>query len=174
MNISVILLQSLDGYIAKSETDNLSWSSRKDKIFLFEKIREIGTVMMGRKTYEQIPKQKLEGIDTYIFSRCSKFKEKCKSDNSNTYILNCSVSAGCSNLERNGVNQVAVIGGSEIVSQFFGESRVDELYLTIAPFLFGGGLKSLTFKTPKQIKLSLLESKLLSKDEILLHYSVKK
>lgn len=169
MNITIMFLQSLDGYIAKSSTDNLSWGSKEDKQFLWNKVNEIGTIVVGRKTYDKLPKHMLKGIETYVLSRNKQISENHILNESKIHVLNCSVTELYSYLEKQKKSAV-VIGGQETISQFLKENLVDELFITVAPILFGQGIKAFTSENNQHIQLKLSSIKTISNDEILLHY----
>jgi len=74
-------------------------------------------------------------------------------------------------LESKGINSAVVIGGSQIMSQFLKSNYVDEIYLTIAPYVFPKGISIFDDSLP-EIQLSLLEVSKISQNEILIHYKV--
>jgi dihydrofolate reductase len=76
-------------------------------------------------------------------------------------------------LDDEGVTEVAIIGGSQINSSFLQENLVDEIYLTIAPMLFGRGL-SFAAEYDLDMKLQLIDEEKLSDNVVLLHYEVVK
>ena len=76
-------------------------------------------------------------------------------------------------LEKHGFKKILVGGGGKINSSFMKEGLVDEIIIQIEPLIFGKGIK-LFADEDFEAKLKLLETKMLSKNEIQLHYKVKK
>jgi len=75
-----------------------------------------------------------------------------------------------------GINKLAVLGGSTLVSSLLAINAIDEIWLTVCPFIFGGA-KTLTpvaglgWLQSEAIELSLLEVKQIGQ-EVFLHYVV--
>jgi dihydrofolate reductase len=75
-------------------------------------------------------------------------------------------------LEKEGAHGLAVVGGASIYGQFMAAGVVDELYISVAPLVFGKGVP--LFDTVLETKLQLLECTNLDPDTMLLHYRVVK
>src|SRR3989339_127817 len=160
MRIVLIAAISVDGKIAeKKEQSSLDWTSREDVQFFIRKTKELGTVVMGRKTFEtighalrdrrtivmthHIPEQTVPGVEW----------------------TNESLSTLVHRLEKEGVASLAVIGGSTVYSEFLNAGLIQELYLTVEPILFGSGVP-LASETGR-IHLELLETELLGSGSVL-------
>ena len=80
-------------------------------------------------------------------------------------------------LKELGINKLAVLGGSTLVSSLLAINAIDEIWLTVCPFIFGG-TKTLTpvgglgWLQSEAIELNLLEVKQIGQ-EVFLHYAVK-
>ena len=68
---------------------------------------------------------------------------------------------------------VLICGGGKLNSSFMKEKLIDEIYLDIEPVFLGTGIKLFT-DAEFETKLKLIDVKRLSKDEVQLHYKVKK
>lgn len=70
-----------------------------------------------------------------------------------------------------GVQRLAVLGGGVLVGSLLAEGWVDELRLTICPFLFGGKAAPMAAALPAGVKLELLNCEAMA-SEVFLHYRV--
>ena len=59
-------------------------------------------------------------------------------------------------LEKEGVKDVAICGGSTIYTMFLKSGLVNKIYLTIEPVIFGSGIK--LFNEPVEQKFKLIKS----------------
>ncbi|MFH1584509.1 MAG: dihydrofolate reductase family protein, partial [Patescibacteria group bacterium] len=75
-----------------------------------------------------------------------------------------------SELEKRGYEQVAVIGGSSVYTQFLQAGAVDTLYLTYEPVLLGKGIKLLN--EGMELRLKLVSQQKLGEGRMLLEYNV--
>nr|AIA16663.1 RibD C-terminal domain protein [uncultured bacterium] len=169
MKITLIILQSLDGIIARQQGDDLSWGTAEDKNFFRSKTREIGTMIMGSSTYKQMPPPAFSDRCSLVFT--SKPEEFPKQEQ--IHFFQGTPAEGVKYLESLGKTTAALIGGGTINNEFLEAGLVDELYITIAPRIFGTGVKGLGEKQ-LAVKLELLDFEKISKDELLLHYRVRK
>ena len=120
MKVIAIWTQSLDGFIAKSSDDDLSWGSKADKQWFAQVTRDIGVVVMGRKTAELIGKP-LPGRLNVVMSR--------KTGGPREVLRRLSK-----------YRRVAICGGASIYTAFLREKLVDEIWLTVQPVVFGQGI----------------------------------
>src|SRR3990167_2130418 len=124
MKVIAIWTQTIDGYIAKSSDDDLAWGAKADKQWFSKVTREMGVVVMGRKTAELIGRP-LPGRLNLVMSR--------KTGKSPRQILE--------DLENKGFKQVAICGGASIYTLWLRERLVDEVWVSIQPVIFEGGIK---------------------------------
>ncbi len=81
-------------------------------------------------------------------------------------------------LQQLGINKLAILGGGKLIASLFEENLIDELWLTVCPFIFGGQnaptpVAGKGFLQSQAIKLKLLEVRQIQQ-EVFLHYSVNK
>lgn len=158
---------TVNGMIAR-EDNSVSWSDLEWKSFS-SKINEIGNLIIGRRTYEV-----MKNGDEF-----SKFKKVKIIVVTNSKISDKNVSVAESPkhalkiLGKEGFKEALVAGGGKINSSFMKEGLVDEIYLDVEPLIFGKGIK-LFADEDFEAKLELMETKMFSKNEIQLHYRVKK
>lgn len=168
-------MQSLDSFIAKNLNDNLSWGSKEDKLFFKEKTKKIGTMILGSKTFESMPIRAFDQREAYVMTSNSSRYQK-ESLPSNINFFKGSPKELIQKLENIGKKEAVVIGGGSIYQSFLQTGLVNELWITIAPKLFGGGISSFNqFKNSENIydiDLELLDFTKLSKNEIILKYRI--
>ncbi|MBI4437549.1 dihydrofolate reductase [Candidatus Uhrbacteria bacterium] len=163
MRVVLIAAISADGKIAQSPLQSsLAWTSKEDTAFFVEKTKEAGVVIMGRRTFETIGRP-LKGRRLIVLSETPGAVEGVE-------YVNASPRDVIERLEREGVTQVVVGGGSSVYSQFLHAGLVTDVYLTVEPILFGGGVHLAEGFDP--IQLSLVEVTKLNAQTVLLHYQV--
>jgi 5-amino-6-(5-phosphoribosylamino)uracil reductase len=84
-------------------------------------------------------------------------------------------------LGRSGITKLALLGGGQLVGNFFIAGLVDELWLTVCPLVLGGATAPTPVQVPVQVpgwreanapRLTLIELTAVA-DEVFLHYQVK-
>lgn len=172
MLVTLIAAISADGKIAQSPgQSSLDWTSKEDTQFFVSKTKEIGTVVMGRKTFETIGKP-LKDRRTIVMSGTERVSPPSQGGVGGGGTVEWTVDSPAdllARLEREGVRQVALCGGAAIYDAFLALDLVDELFLTVEPVLFGDGVP--LFHQAKRMDLELVETRLLGRG-ILLHFVV--
>lgn len=162
MIVTLIAAVSADGKIAQNAgQSSLDWTSKEDTQFFVSKTKEIGTVVMGRKTFETIGKP-LKDRRTIVMSSAVGMDDVEWTSESPADLV--------ARLEREGVTRIALCGGAAIYDAFLSAGLVDELFLTVEPVLFGGGVP--LFANGTRINLKLLDTTKLGESAVLLHYHV--
>ncbi|SCA58687.1 Uncharacterized protein YwjB [Chlamydiales bacterium SCGC AB-751-O23] len=175
---------SLDGFIAR-ENGELDWLPGADgeldqsgedcgyKLFF----DSIDTVLMGRKTYEQIlsfgGEYPYKSKQSFVFSRDSSLSSFEK----NITFINEDLELFTKELKASPGKNIWLNGGAELLSSFFGKKLVDELMLFVVPVTIGRGI-SLFSQASIENKFELVASqsysKGFSKGMVKLHYLLKK
>ena len=177
MNIILIAAVSADGKIAQHEGQtSLDWTCKEDTQFFVSKTKEVGVVIMGRKTFETIGKP-LKGRRMIVMSRGSEvaagFSLRKNSEGREMGTIeftNDSPKELLFRLTQEGCESVVIAGGASIYSAFLKDGLVDELFLTVEPVLFGSGVP-LGFEFDR-VNLRLLEVTRLGDQAVLLHYRI--
>jgi dihydrofolate reductase len=170
MNCFLIAALTTDGFIGrKSDDRSFNWTSTADKEFYVDQIKSADVIVMGSKTFETFRKHPRDSRWEVYTKYPQKFVNKkpeiiqaSGTDESPKELLD--------RLEKEGVNNVVIAGGSSIYTMFMQAGVVDKLYLTVEPILFGDGVK--LFNQDLDIKLKLESTKQLSEQTILLEYLV--
>lgn len=132
------MLQSLDGFIAHDSKDKLEWGSKEDKKNFQNLGSQIGVLIMGRTTYDSLPKFLKEDKIILVFTS----KPEEVSDGNQILGFSGDVRSGIQLLEEKGIKHAALVGGGNLNGQFLEAGLIDELYLTIAPIMFGKGIRT--------------------------------
>ena len=162
------MAMSVNGYIAK-EDDDTSFISKEEWNSYSKEVRGAGNLIIGHRTYDILTKQpefrEFKDVKIVVVS-----KKKFKTWSKNHLIAKSPLEA--LNLLKE-FKRVIVAGGGELNTSFIKENLIDEIYLDVEPVIFGRGIK-LFDDGDFEKKLKLLWLKKISKDEIQLHYKVKK
>lgn len=166
MKVTLIAAVSANGQIAeKTDQSSLDWTSKEDTKFFIEKTKEAGTVVMGRKTFATINKP-LKGRRVIVLTR-DPSKETPMPGVEFTHL---EPTALVRQLESEGVAELALAGGASVYGQFLQAGLVTDVYLTIEPILFGGGVP--LAQGFDRVPLKLESVKQLNSQAVVLHYIV--
>lgn len=170
MKTILIAATTLNNKIAKHAGHNVDWTSKKDKEFFRSEVKKAGAAIFGSTTYETMGKT-MPGVLNVIMTRDpSKYASKVKSGS--VEFTSASAQEILAQLAGKGYNQVVLGGGSLIYSLFLEQGLVNEIYLTIAPKIFGSGVNLFKEMKIDELDLELLEVSKLGTGEILLKYKV--
>ena len=167
MPVKVILMmaQSADGIIARHQHHFPNWTCSADKR-LFKKVTQrAGAVIMGSKTYAAIGKP-LPQRQNIVYTRHPERFEP----HEGVLFTALAPKLLLEKLAAEGFEEVALAGGSQINSLFAAQGLIDELLLTISPLVFGQGLT--LFAGPLDLKLRLLETRMLDEHTVHLRYRI--
>ncbi len=161
---------SIDGYIAKPN-DNLDFlqivEQAGEDYGYADFIKEIDTVIMGRKTYDWVMKQVPEfphaDKTSHIITRTQ------KPSVGKTHFYTGSIKALVQKLKSETGKDIFVDGGAEVVNELLKDELIDEIYLSIIPVLLGRGTRLFKDGLPEQ-KMTLISSKQFEKGLVQLHY----
>ena len=157
---------SADGFIA-TKNGNSDWVSDVDTKLFEAKIKEIGCIVMGRKTFDQYHGE------LYPFKRVLNLvvtSDTSGRQEEETFFVN-SPHEAINVAEQKGFKEILLIGGGTINGSFIEGGLVDEVFLDVHPLIIGEGI-NLFGGYKGKLDLKLLESKNLGKGQILLHYKV--
>ncbi len=164
MKFFFIMVASANGKISRSEESPIDWNSKSDLKWFKEITMEIGTVVMGRKTFEMIGHPLSERINVVMSNSILSQKDD------DLLIVGGGPKAVVKMLENINVKNVAVIGGRSVFTSFMKEGLVDEMYVTYEP-IFIDGIDM--FDLNEDVKLKNLEIKGLESGAFVVHYAVK-
>jgi dihydrofolate reductase len=170
MKIILIAAITIDGKIAKYSGHTVDWTSKKDKQFFRDETKKAGVVIFGSTTYRAIGRpmpQRLNIIMTRNPNRFSDEEEKGLIE-----FTNESPHAIIARLTTQGYETAVIGGGSEIYSLFLKSRLINEIYLTIAPRIFGQGVNLFSEIDLDDLTLELFDVSRLGAGEVLLKYHI--
>jgi dihydrofolate reductase len=165
MKVILLMAVTADGMIARDSSQLVDWTGKADKKYFVEITRKAGVMIMGSKTFDTIGKV-LPGRKNIVMTR----NKTRKSNNENLIFTSKSPNEIITDLQAQGFESVALIGGSIINTLFLNENLVDEVHLTMVPRIFGKGLA--LFDKPLDKQLALMDVNKLGEDNVLLRYKV--
>jgi len=135
--VILFIASSLDSYIARP-SGNVDWLFTDQDYGYSEFYAGIDTVVMGRKTYEQVltfGEYPYKGKKSYVFTR----HPSCQSDNNAEFIAT-DVKNFVDDLRQVDGKNIWLVGGSLLIHDFISKNLVDELILSIHPIVLGEGI----------------------------------
>lgn len=161
IKIFIIAAQSVDGFIAKDDNHPVYWTSDAEKKRYMEVMKEADAVVMGSKAYEALHRP-LQDKRIIVYSRDKHF-EGTEATKENPHDL-------VSRLESEGVQTLAIAGGSQIFTMFLKAELVQKIYLSVEPLIFCGGLS--LFSEVCNTHLELADTPRSESGSVLLEYNV--
>lgn len=132
MQTSIFAVVTSDGYIAKSTSDDLSWTSDEDKARFTQSLKSYNHRIMGKNTYLQSEKS---------FITNGLIKRLVLSSQPMTCLIEGASQTSeplgkiLKDLRNSGVNKVAILGGNKVYEEAL--RFVSDVYLTVEPVRFG-------------------------------------
>ena len=174
--VVLYIAASLDGYIARPD-GSVDWldeiaqppdGSQEDYGYA-EFIAGIGTVLMGRVTYEQVlsfgvahPYPHTAG---YVFSRTRAGQR----DENVEFVDGAALPQFIARLKATSDKHIWLIGGGLLIQEFLRHDLIDRIIVTVMPVILGEGIPLFPPPTP-QIGLELVETLSLSNGIVQLTY----
>jgi dihydrofolate reductase len=163
------MVQSINGKVRLIINKNQPWSSQEDKKHFSKVTKEIGVVIMGRKTFEEIGKPLDKRKNIVLTGEPEKYQKLEKTYQGSLFFTDEKPESLLNRLENEGYQTVALIGGPTINALFLEKNLIDEIYLTIEPVIIEGDLSLFSYvQGTYQFKLNEVIN--LNNDAILLKY----
>lgn len=165
MKVFILAAITTDGFIARNSDHMADWTEKEDKQLYVKLTKEAGVMVMGSRTFDTIGRA-LPGRKTILYtSKPEKYHglEGVETTNESPREL-------IERLEKEGYESIAICGGTQIYTLFIEANVVTDLYLTIAPVLFGTGINLFHSTLDKSLLLRSLER--LGEHSIAAHYVV--
>jgi dihydrofolate reductase len=166
----VFIAMSLDGYIA-APNDDLSFlsivSQEGEDYGYLNFMKDIDTVIVGRKTYDWVMKQVPEfphaDKKTFVITRTE------KEPSGNIQFYSGSLKELLQHLKAEPGKHIFCDGGADVINALLQDNLVDEWILSIIPVLLGKGVRLFGDGRPWQ-ELQLMSSRSFEKGLVQLHY----
>ena len=155
--VVVYIATSLDGFIARPD-DDISWldpfSAGSEDYGYGDFIRNMGTAVMGARTYEQSlihPDRLLTGLKNYILTS----RSLPPAPGTRTELWHGPLSRLIGEIRRESEKDIFIVGGGQVISRFLDEGLVDEIHLFIVPVILREGIPLYT-GLRREIALNLI------------------
>lgn len=160
---------SIDGRIAKNESSGAGWTSGEDWNFFQKSLNKADAVIAGRNTYN-VAKNRLKLRNTIaLTSKVNSLKIKDR-----TVFLNPQKFNLKKFLQNENYKRVAIVGGAKVYDFCLRNKMLDELFVTIEPYVFTSGVPMFAGDNFKKYNFILESVKKLNKrGAILLKYRIK-
>lgn len=141
--IILYIAMSLDGYIA-DETGSVEWLSSPELVEedsnYEDFIEGIGTVILGRKTYDQI-KEDLSP-DNYPYSQQESYvlTHRPEEDQEKISFTDETAVDLASRLKKEEGKDIWIVGGASIIQPLLEKNLIDQYQICILPLILGKGL----------------------------------
>lgn len=173
MKVTLIAAQSLDGFITRHDQPGSAFTSEADKQHFPKSLRDFDCQIMGAETFRVWQRTSDEPIHPkrpqWVLTRHpGAFADAAQpgwlefTDDAPEPLL--------AKLEARGLQNCALLGGGKTHQLFLSAKRVDEIWLTVEPLLFGRGTSLVAGTIDTQLRLLSCEK--LSESTLLLKYSV--
>lgn len=134
---------SVDGFIAR-EDGSIDWlneyeNNTKTDYGYSEFYASIGTVLMGRKTYEQVlgfGKWPYGDKKVYVFTR----QKKPLKREENVEFISGNIEEFVRNLKKEAEQDLWLVGGSQLIKEFLKENLIQDFIIFIVPVVLGSGI----------------------------------
>lgn len=162
-NVILYIAVSLDGYIADSN-GSVNWIKGQDESVEPEDtfspfFDSIDTVVMGKRTYDQIVTELSPDQWPYIGATTFVITHDDKSiDAEHIHFRNTSVCRLVDELKELPGKNIWICGGAQIANQLIGTDMIDTYHIAVIPVILGGGIK-LFDTTEQRIDLTLARTK---------------
>jgi dihydrofolate reductase len=157
---------SIDGRIAKDEKSGTNWTSSEDWKFFQKSLSKMDAVIAGTNTYKVVGTRLNKRNTIILTSKVSKVKIF-----GSVAFLNPKKDSLKKFIKHKKYKSVGIVGGSHVYNFCLESKMLDELFVTVEPYVFGSGVPMFSGTKFKKHKF-ILESvkKLNKKGTILLRY----
>lgn len=173
--VKLYIATSLDGFIAR-EDGSIDWlteyeNNPESDYGYSEFYSSIGTVLMGRKTYEQVlgfGNWPYKEKRSYVFTR----QKESLHRESNVEFVSGNIREFVHKLKENAEEDIWLVGGSQLIKVFLEENLVQDLIIFIVPIILGSGIP-LFDHIGKEIKFQTLRVEKYENGLVRMEYEVK-
>jgi dihydrofolate reductase len=176
--VVLFIAASLDGFIARSDggidwLEGLPNPDNSDHGY-GEFLEGIGSILMGRKTYEAIMGFGMDwpyaGIKTFVVSQQQAFGINSPDTQ---LVRGEEVPRLISQLKASSSKDIWLVGGGELATWFLNQDLLDQIILTLIPVVLGAGIP-LFAPAPRESTWDLKKAKPYSSGAVALYYDIKR
>lgn len=168
MHLILLAALSLDGKLARTPHQFVNWSSKEDKRLFMRASKRAGVLIIGHNTWETLPAP-LPGRLHIVLTRNPTAQQPIPGVVEFTSAPPPEIVA---DLTGRGYQEAIIGGGGTVNAMFLEHDLIDELWLTIEPLIFGGGI-DLFAGHPFERRARLIHHELLNPHTLHLRYSLR-
>lgn len=139
MKVVLVFVSTLDGKITKwGDSFIRAWSSREDQDYFTNLWNTCKLIVMGSNTFNAEPVKPSPNRHIVVTTRNPSLYKNLQVDGQLDFRA---MSPGelVAHYEKEGHNQLLLVGGASLATSFFKEQLINEVWLTIEPRIFGDG-----------------------------------
>ena len=160
--VILFLAMSLDGYIA-DKNGKIDWLTgydcHKDGDEIYQNfIKDVDTIVMGRKTYQQIVTELCPGQWVYRGRNSYIVTSQPGSSSDDIHFTQEAPGRLIKRLRREKGNNIWICGGANIAQQLIKEDLIDRYHISVVPAILGQGVR-LFDTAEKQLTLKFSEAR---------------
>ncbi len=163
MVVTLLMVSSLNGYSTQGDDPHIhAWTSTEDQALFATAIEQSSLIVMGRATYEvarNMMKHRVGRKRVVLTTQPEQYTEQQVPGQ--LEFTSESPKALVERLEKEGYEEMLLVGGGTLNAAFFEAGLVNEFHLTIEPIFVGDG-KPLVASMSSSVSLTLLEMKKLN------------
>lgn len=167
MKVVIIVAHTIDGFIARKNTELIDWTSKEDKEMFSAETKKGGVVIMGETTFKTLGRPLKDRLNIVL----SLNPEKEKSIEGSLEFRKISPRKLIAELEAKKFKTVFICGGSYTYTQFLKAKLVDEIWISFEPVIFGKGLSNFS-ESVYNVRCSLIKSIKLNSNSVQLRYKI--
>ncbi|SHH56105.1 dihydrofolate reductase [Thermosipho atlanticus] len=126
MHLSMVIVTDMFGGMFVEEFDSLDWGSKEDKNHFKDLTTKIGTVIMGRKTFESIGRPLPNRLNIVL-------THKNYRNSDNVIFLRGTPENIINQILDMKITEAAIIGGKKVFEDFL--PFVDKIFITLEPII---------------------------------------
>ena len=174
MRVTLIAAQSVDGFITRHQTPGTRFTSAADQAHFARVLRDFDCSVMGATTYQTVRdtiRRRLEPARRRVVLTHHPERYAAEAIPGALEFTRDEPDALLQRLAASGHRECALLGGAQIHRLFLERQRVNRLWLTIEPRLFGTGTPLVGGEIDRRLRLESVE-RLPESDSLLVKYQV--
>ena len=135
--VILFIASSLDGYIART-SGSVDWLFTDQDYGYTDFFATIDTVLMGRRTYEQVLSfgdYPYKGTQGFVFS-----KTHSEERDENVTFISSDLTSFIEKLKGGTGKHIWLVGGTEIIQSCISHDLIDEFVISVHPIILGDGI----------------------------------
>ena len=174
MQVILIAVITLDGRLTLPGGAGPGFASAEDQAWFRHVLQEFDCAVMGRTTYdaacEEIQASARRNLLRVVMTHApGRYADDARPDA--LEFVSENPAPLVTMLEKRGRSRCALLGGGHIYREFLEAGLVDALWLTLEPFVLGGGTPLVDGGPLRDGRFELAEMRLLGPNTLLLNYS---